>query len=101
MSETKKKPLTDLRTYICPDEGRLNRAAELSAGFRVDLRTICGAVARGTFSPNHGVETMKLEGGLTVKQELQLTACLGRIAAGECPSYPLLYFQGAEFLAQE
>ncbi len=89
MSESKSTSVTNLRAFVCPEEGRINRAAELSAGLRADLRIIRSAVASGTFTPEYGVRTMKLEGGLSPTQELQLTSCLGKIAADACPNYPL------------
>lgn len=89
-TETSNAPFTDFSSFACPKEGRLKRAEEVSAGFRADARVIRAAVARGTFTPEYGVSTMKHEGGLSPKQEEQLTLCLGRIAAGKCPSYPLI-----------
>jgi hypothetical protein len=72
----------------CEGEKNLDDACGASAGFRADLRIIRSSVANGSFSPQHGVDTLKVESGIDFDQSL-LINCLSKIAAGTCPNYPL------------
>lgn len=85
MAYTPIKGFIQARTSSCESEESLNKQ---SIGFKNDLHTVRRAVAFAGLPPEVGVNIMKEQGSVSENQELELIACLSRIAAGECVIYP-------------
>lgn len=77
---------------LCSQEGFLNRKQANNQAFRCDLHMSRLAISSGESTIKtemHNLKVGELSGQLSPNVKVQLEGCLGRIAAGECPSYPI------------